>query len=309
MTRSAHTALFTLTAALALMAATPAQAQPPERRGGPADIERLVVVTDDGGSRLGLTVRDAGPGAATGVVVEAVTSDSPAAKAGFRQGDVVTAFDGERVRSLRQFTRLVRESVPGRAVSVSVQRDGTPQTLSVSPESGTERGMPVVDPDALRVEIERALPREIPMPPMPQMPGMRRRPQMPPTPDRPDAEPFGRTPMWRDRPGRPMGPSAGRLGLLVLPLSPQLRTYFAAPAGGVLVSEVEAASPAAKAGVKAGDVIVTINGLAVRDAGDLVDGVREAGPSAPVTLGLVRERKPLSITVPAPAEGRGRPAE
>ena len=48
-----------------------------------------------------------------GVVVEDVEADSPAQKAGFKAGDVVVEFDGERVRSTLQFMRLVQETLAG----------------------------------------------------------------------------------------------------------------------------------------------------------------------------------------------------
>src|SRR5215218_7409225 len=44
-----------------------------------------------------------------GVLVETVTPGGPADKAGIKGGDAITEFDGERVRSVRQFSRLVQE--------------------------------------------------------------------------------------------------------------------------------------------------------------------------------------------------------
>ena len=44
-------------------------------------------------------------------------------------------------------------------------------------------------------------------------------------------------------------------------------------------------------------VVVSINGLAVRDADDVVGGVREAGPDGTVALGLIRDRKPFSVSI------------
>ena len=61
------------------------------------------------GSSIGVTVRDSDR-----VVIQDVRSDSPAARAGVKEGDVVTEFDGERARSAAQFTRLVRETAPGK---------------------------------------------------------------------------------------------------------------------------------------------------------------------------------------------------
>ena len=57
---------------------------------------------------------------------------------------------------------------------------------------------------------------------------------------------------------------------------------------------VTADSPAAKAGIKAGDVIITVNGSRVRDADDLVRELSNA-KSDEVTIGLLRDKKETSV--------------
>src|SRR3954466_3431180 len=69
-----------------------------------------------------------------GVLVETVTPGGPADKAGIKAGDAITEFDGERVRSVRQFSRLVQESSPGHAVSTVLSRGGQRVTVNVTPE-------------------------------------------------------------------------------------------------------------------------------------------------------------------------------
>ena len=72
------------------------------------------------GSSIGITARDSD----AGVVVQEVRSDSPAFRAGVKEGDVVTEFDGERARSAAQFSRLVRETAQGKTVKIAVLRNG-----------------------------------------------------------------------------------------------------------------------------------------------------------------------------------------
>lgn len=70
-----------------------------------------------------------------GVVVESVMTGTPAEKAGIMSGDVIVEFDGERVRSVRGFGRLVSETPPQRTVKAVIVRDGARRTVDVTPES------------------------------------------------------------------------------------------------------------------------------------------------------------------------------
>ena len=96
-----------------------------------------------GGSRVGMVARDVETAdvgkeklaGAAGAVVTEVVKESAAQKAGIKAGDVVTSFDGERVRSARQLERLVEETPAGRTVKVALQRAGAPVTLDVTPET------------------------------------------------------------------------------------------------------------------------------------------------------------------------------
>ena len=93
------------------------------------------------GSRIGVTARELDQAEVErlkvpGVFLETVTPDGPAAKAGMRANDVVVEFDGERVRSLRQFTRLVRETPASRSVKAVVMRDGKRTEVIVTPADG-----------------------------------------------------------------------------------------------------------------------------------------------------------------------------
>ena len=86
-----------------------------------------------------------------------------------------------------------------------------------------------------------------------------------------------------------------RLGVSIQDLTPELAAYFGVK-NGVLVSEVSGDSPAQKAGVKAGDVITTVNGQQVDDGGKLRDLVGTAdGSTRELTLGIVRDKKEMSV--------------
>jgi S1-C subfamily serine protease len=102
-----------------------------------------------------------------------------------------------------------------------------------------------------------------------------------------------------------------RLGVSVLPLTGQLAEHLGAKDGGLLVSEVEEESAAAKAGIRAGDVIQRVNGRRIEEVGDLNEELRRAAERDGVaTLDLVRDRGAISVTAeiesPEPVRKRGR---
>lgn len=70
------------------------------------------------------------PGA-KGALVAEVTPDSPAAKAGLRQGDVVLSYDGKPVDTLRDLTRRVAETKAGGTVDLKILHQGREKTVSV----------------------------------------------------------------------------------------------------------------------------------------------------------------------------------
>jgi len=95
-----------------------------------------------------------------------------------------------------------------------------------------------------------------------------------------------------------IGQRAGerRIGLALTPLSTQLASYFGV-SSGALVSEVVADSPAARANVKAGDVITSVNGRAVSSPADVVERLRTADASGTMDLTLTRDRREVRVQV------------
>lgn len=81
-------------------------------------------------------------------------------------------------------------------------------------------------------------------------------------------------------------------------LSPQLAKYFAVDAG-VLVTQVNDGSPAARGGMKAGDVITRIDTTPVARASDITRALATVESGATVTIALMRDRAAQSLTVTA----------
>jgi len=97
---------------------------------------------------LGVTIKDMTPALAkgfkvkeaTGALVEDVTADSPAEKAGLKSGDVVLEFDGKPVKDARHLKLEVAQARPGESVPVKFLRDGKTETVHVKLKAapGTE---------------------------------------------------------------------------------------------------------------------------------------------------------------------------
>jgi S1-C subfamily serine protease len=93
-----------------------------------------------------------------------------------------------------------------------------------------------------------------------------------------------------------------RLGIDAEDISGQLGTFFGAPEGeGILVRNVNAGSPAEKAGLKAGDVITTFNGDRIRSLGDLREKLAAKNDDKPVKVGVLRSKSAVTLTVELPA--------
>ena len=93
-----------------------------------------------------------------GVLVAGVESESPAAKAGIKVGDIVTRADGERVESGRDLTHVVRGMKSGETLKVEVSRDRAVKQLSVRIE---ERRSAQIDLGDLGRNLGRDLGRDI----------------------------------------------------------------------------------------------------------------------------------------------------
>ena len=84
--------------------------------------------------------------------------------------------------------------------------------------------------------------------------------------------------------------SRGRLGVGIQPVTKELAESFGLNAAqGALVSNVEADSPAAKAGIETGDVIVAANGKTIEQPADLVRAVGDTRPGSSVELKVMRK--------------------
>ena len=209
-----------------------------------------------------------------GAVVGKVLPDSPAAKAGLKQNDVVTEINGQRVEGTAQFRRMIHEIPAGRPVQLTVWRDGRSQTISATlGKSEARRGSGMMNGQ------DRFSFRMPNIPEMPEVAGLG------------DLSNFVF-----------MTPGQTRLGINAEDLQGDFGNYFGAPDGeGVLVREVFPDSPAAKAGLKAGDVITSVGGERVRTTSELRDKLRGGKDAKSLSLGVLRNKSSLNLSVELPA--------
>src|SRR4029077_19086524 len=239
---------------------------------------------EEGPSWLGVETQEVTSGTAKelklpaerGVVIGRVTEDSPAAKAGLKEKDVITEVNGQRVEGAAQFRRMVHEIPAGRAAQLTVWRDGRAQIVAVTLGQAEEghRAWVKAAPGAFAFRMP-----EVEMPDMPAIAGL--------------GDDFALLPG-----GRP------RLGIDAEDIGEQLGSFFGAPDGeGILVRSVNSGSPAEKAGLKAGDVIASFNGERVRSLGDLRQKLASQNDAKTAKIGVLRNRSEMTLSVELPERG------
>ena len=88
----------------------------------------------------------------------------------------------------------------------------------------------------------------------------------------------------------------GRLGFAAIQISPELRTYFGAPTDrGVLVDNVRPDSPAARAGLRVGDVVLSVDGANAKSAMTILDSLHDNKKGDVVTIDVLRGTSRITL--------------
>ena len=227
-------------------------------RGGPGD-----------GAWLGVQLRDLNAAELKewmepddlGAFVVKVVAESPVEKAGVAAGDIIVRYAGMPVLGVEHLIQLVRATPAGKTISLELSRKGKKETLPVTlarRESDEETFSVFPDFDVPVPQVE-------PLPP-----------------DGPQTRRF----RFFNLDERP------RLGIYYEDLTEQLGRFFGVPDGkGVLVTSVVEDSPAAKAGLAAGDVIVAVGDQKIVDSGDLVEALRDQPEGQALAIQAYRKGK------------------
>lgn len=206
-----------------------------------------------------------------GVGVTQKIEDSPAAKAGLRKDDVILRIDGENVTSVRKLNRLVSEIAPDQSAKITISRNGAEQEVTATIG---KRKNPMMAGDLFKQQ--------------------------------PKVWKF-EGPMANNFPDNNgdltfMFGNSRRIGVSTVELTEQLAAYFGVASGkGVLVTSVSDDGPAAKAGLKAGDVITALDGEAVDSPGDIARIINRK-KDGDVSLTVIRNHAQQTIRV-TPTQG------
>lgn len=233
-----------------------------------------IVTGESRGTWLGVGIADvkekSARGLKKGVLITEVYDDSPAEAAGIEDGDVIVAIDDKRVDGIDELVKAIQAREPGDDTSLTVDREGKELLIIATLGERPEEYVWLEKDDFLGLaELGTAL-------------GNLYIPEI-----NIGFSGFG---------GR------GRLGVYVHDLSEGLAEYFEVSDGeGVLVDDIVEDSPAAAAGIKAGDVIVKIGDEDVADTEELVEAISEMDKDTPTPIVLIRkgERMTVEATVGA----------
>lgn len=214
---------------------------------------------------------------ARGAEIILVDHDAPAGKAGLREHDVILRVNGQTIEGEEQLRRMLRESLPGTTIVLLVSRDG--QRMTVTTQT------------ANREEVERQAWEQHLTVPEPLPPGeIEGRIYF--------AAPASAAPPVRGNSF--LGPllmDPSYTGAMLETMSAQLAEYFGVPGGaGLLVRSVEANSPAALAGMRAGDVVVRANQKAVASSADWTRAIKDSH-GRPLTVVVLRDKKEQTLTL------------
>jgi serine protease Do len=248
------------------------------------DQDLNIVMSDEGSGWLGVETsevtgekaRELKLPAERGVLLGKILPESPASKAGLKENDVVTHVNSQTVEGATQFRRMIHEIPPGRAIQLTIWRDGRSQTQSVTLGKSEEVRRRMFEMEAPRVgDFAFAIPA---VPEVPEIPSME----------------WGAMGLLGGQP---------RLGIDVEDLNGDFGKFFGAPDGeGILVREVNSDSPAEKAGLKPGDVITSFNGERIRSVGDLREklSTKHGEKDKAAKIGIIRNKSEISLTVELP---------
>lgn len=253
----------------------------------PQDHSAELVLVSNAASYLGVNIRDLddhgaralGLKSTRGVEVTAVDHDAPAGKAGLHLRDVILTVDGKPVTSALQFRETMKAFPPNKIVELGVVREGKPMKFAIKLA------------DRVKLQQQAWLQHFSVAPP-----------QLGNTFSSVAARQGGSPASDddSDSPEQVVLTRPYRIGAVLDSIGPQLAAYFGVKDGtGMLVKNVEPDSPAAQAGLQAGDVVLKLNDDTVTTPMDWIRAMRKV-EDKPIQLTIMRNKRVETLTVAPP---------
>jgi serine protease Do len=225
----------------------------------------------------------------SGVMISEVVEDSPAHKAGLEDGDIILEFQGQPVGNFKALTEAVRQAKPGQTVDMVILHNGKKQSLKVELGERSDELTWVTGPDKkvmvfkgdgdedFHVQMLKDVHEDM---------------------DKEHQVLIKKFYGGDDEELLIIGNGRGFMGVQLDDISGQMAEYFEIEDGkGALITEVNEDSPAAKAGLRAGDVIVKIGDQAVDSAGSVHKAMAGTKPEQEVTVKVMRKGDSKSFKV------------
>lgn len=244
-----------------------------------------------------------GLGERTGAYVSGVLDETGAMRAGIQAKDVITSLNGELVTSESHLRRLILKQTPGTFVRLDLFRNGERLTVNAEITSrskyygGPDCNAPTEENQHQQIEERlRDAVKDLDMSMLDRNEIDRQMLEVERELQSAQRELTNSIDGFRGQRDRVTG-LEGNTGLGLQAMSKQLAQYFRTPStNGALVNEVTDGSPAARAGMQAGDVIVSVNSREVDGPMDAVRGIVEDTDGS-VELGVIRDGRERNIEI------------
>ncbi len=236
---------------------------------------------------LGVSIEENEEGKVGIITIE---KESPAELAKLKEGDIVLKIEREEVASTKMLAKEIRKRKPGKTITLKIERNGKEIDVKVKLGEYSEKNV--------RIELESKFPRlfiapKPPKPPLvPKLPELRK---LPKPPELPEPKIFS----WGLEHRK-------YIGIYLEEINRELSEYFGVKEGrGLLVAKITKDSPAEKAGLKVGDVIIKADGIRTERARDLTGVIQDKEKGERIKLELLRNKKVRSVGVEIEEEKSG----
>lgn len=230
---------------------------------------------------LGVTIGEAEEGK---VQIISIERESPAELAKLKEGDIVLRIGGKRIVDAEVLASEIRKRKPGQDVIIEIQRDGKTMKVKVKLGEYPEK--------EIKREFELKFPQLFP-------PKTPLSPKIPKVPEPPRIKLFPEkySRIWETR---------KYIGVYLEELNRELSEHFGVEEGrGLIVSKVSKDSPAEKAGLKVGDVIVKADGGRVEAISDLSELIKDKKKGEKIKIEFLRNKRRMKLDIEVEEQERG----